>query len=313
MIDFTGQAVIITGAGRGLGRLYALNIARRGGSVVVNDIGSSMHGNGTDRAVADAVVAEIRTCGGTAVASYDSVSTARGGKAIIGTAISSFGRVDAVISNAGIFDTDPFEELTPKQWRRMLNIHLDGAFHVCQPAFRIMKRQGYGRFVMVASSAGMFGLPSEAHYAAAKAGVFGLSNTLALEGAPHGISANVLMPTGYSRMVEETVGTRISGTTATAGNPFRDMIAPELVVPMATFLASNACDFSHRNYAACAGRYSRVFVGLCEGWLSPADTRPAAEDILEHIELISETDTFSIPGSLFDEVSEAYALRNIDA
>jgi NAD(P)-dependent dehydrogenase (short-subunit alcohol dehydrogenase family) len=311
MIDFEGQTVIVTGAGRGLGRLYALDIAQRGACVVVNDIGCSMHGEGVDRQVADLVVEEIRAAGGTAVASYDSVGSPEGGEAIARTALDHSGRIDAVVSNAGIFETAPFEDLTSEQWRGMLNTHLDGSFHLCQPAFRQMKSQGYGRFVLVASSAALFGLPNEAHYAAAKGGIFGLSNVLALEGAAHGILSNALLPTGYSRMVEQTDGSAVTGDSARSGgdNAFRQMIAPELVVPMVTFLASKTCTFSHRNYAACAGRYSRVFVGLGKGWLSPLESHPAAEDIEANIDAISATDTFTIPNSLFDEVAEAVEAR----
>ncbi len=311
MIDFAGQTVIVTGAGRGLGRLYALDIARRGACVVVNDIGCSMHGEGGDRQIADSVVDEIRAAGGTAAASYDSVGSPEGGEAIVRSALDHTGRIDAVVSNAGIFDTAPFEELTSEQWRRMLNTHLDGSFHLCQPAFRQMKRQRYGRFVLVASSAALFGLPNEAHYAAAKGGIFGLSNVLALEGAAHGILSNALLPTGYSRMVEQTDGTAVTGESDRSGveNAFRRMIEPELVVPMVTFLASRACTFTHQNYAACAGRYSRVFVGLGQGWLSPGGSRPAAEDIDANIAAISATDTYTIPNSLFDEVAEAIGLR----
>jgi NAD(P)-dependent dehydrogenase (short-subunit alcohol dehydrogenase family) len=314
MIDFKGQTVIVTGAGRGLGRLYALEIARRGGAVVVADTGGSMKGDGRDAQVADEVVAEIRKAGGIAVACYESVADQAGGQAIVDAALDINGKVDAVVSNAGIFDTVPFEDLSAEQWRRMLNVHLDGSFHVCQPAFRHMKRQGYGRFVMVSSSAALFGLPSEAHYAAAKAGIFGLSNVLALEGAKYGIFSNALLPTGHSRMVTQTAGADVTGdlTASAEANPFRQMIAPELVVPMVTFLASKACDFSHRAYAACAGRYSRVFVGLAQGWLSVAGSRPSAEDIAANLKQVSATDAFTIPNSLFDEVAEAIELRRRD-
>ena len=311
MIDFTGQTVIVTGAGRGLGRLYALELARRGACIVVNDIGCSMHGTGEDRQIADQVVDEIRADGGTAIASHASVGSPQGGEAIVRAALDHSGRVDAIVSNAGIFDTAPFEELTARQWRNMLNTHLDGSFHLCQPAFRQMMRQGYGRIVLVASSAALFGLLNEAHYAAAKGGVFGLSNVLALEGAAHGILANALLPTGYSRMVEQTDGSAVTGkgTQSDGDNPFRRMIAPELVVPMVTFLASRACTFSHRAYAACAGRYSRVFVGLAQGWLSPSGSTPTAEDIHDNIDAVSATESFTIPNSLFDEVKEAIGLR----
>ena len=206
MIDFEGQVAVVTGAGRGLGRLYAIELARRGASVVVNDLGGTMHGDGADASVADQVVEEISAAGGTAVASHDSVDSPEGGEAIVRTAVESFGRLDAVVSNAGIFNSIPFDELTPDDWRRMLRVHLDGGFYLAQPAFRVMKKQGYGRFVFISSTAGMFGQHLEAHYAAAKAGLVGLTNIIALEGAPHGILANTVLPTGFSRMVTETVG-----------------------------------------------------------------------------------------------------------
>lgn len=128
MIDFTGQVVIVTGAGRGLGRLYAMELARRGAAVVVNDLGGSMHGDGADASVADAVVDEIERAGGIATASHDSVDSPEGGEAIVRTAIDRFGRLDAVVSNAGIFNSAPFEDMSPADWRRMLRVHLDGGF-----------------------------------------------------------------------------------------------------------------------------------------------------------------------------------------
>src|SRR5262245_49806816 len=136
MIDFTGQVAIVTGAGRGLGRLFAIEIARRGGSVVVNDLGGTMHGEGSDSTVADQVVEEIERAGGVAVASSESVATPEGGEAIVRTAIERFGRLDAVVSNAGIFNSVPFDELSQADWRRMLSVHLDGGFYLAQPAFR---------------------------------------------------------------------------------------------------------------------------------------------------------------------------------
>src|ERR1700754_164430 len=157
MIDFTGQVAVVTGAGRGLGRLYAMELARRGASVVVNDLGGTMHGEGADGTVADKVVEEITAAGGTAVASHDSVDSPEGGQAIVDTAVKHFGRLDAVVSNAGIFNSIPFDELSADDWRRMLRVHLDGGFYLAQPAFRVMKKQQYGRFVFISSSAGMFG------------------------------------------------------------------------------------------------------------------------------------------------------------
>jgi NAD(P)-dependent dehydrogenase (short-subunit alcohol dehydrogenase family) len=298
MIDFTGQVAIVTGAGRGLGRLYALELARRGGAVVVNDVGGSMYGHGADPSVADEVVKEIERAGGVAVASHDSVASPAGAEAIVRTALDRFGRLDALVSNAGIFQTVPFDELSAADWRRMLEVHLDGGFYLSQPAFRAMKAQGYGRFVFIASSAGLFGQPLSAHYAAAKAGLVGLTNVIAIEGATHGILANAVLPFGYSRMVTETVPD--PAFLETSG--FLNAIRPELVVPLVVFLASRACNFTHQNYSAGAGRYARVFVGLGEGWLAEPGSEPAAEDIADRIEKVSAVQPFEVPGSIVDEV-----------
>ncbi|CAJ1586954.1 SDR family NAD(P)-dependent oxidoreductase [[Mycobacterium] wendilense] len=309
MIDFRDQVAIVTGGGRGLGRLYALDLARRGASVVVNDVGGTMAGVGTDSSVADEVVAEIVAAGGRAVASYDSVDSPEGGQAIVDTAIAAFGRVDTVISNAGIFNSVPFEQLSARDWRQMLRVHLDGGFYLSQPAFQVMAEQRYGRFVFISSSAGNFGQPMEAHYAAAKTGLIGLSNVIAMEGAAHGILSNTVLPTGFSRMVTETVGDE----KFLAESGFMRAIRPELVVGLVTFLASRACEFTHRNYSACAGRYARVFVGLGEGWLAEPDRAPTAEDIHANLAEISSTERFIVPDSIVDEVLEVCDRLGISA
>jgi NAD(P)-dependent dehydrogenase (short-subunit alcohol dehydrogenase family) len=266
--------------------------------VVVNDLGGTMHGEGVDPSVADQVAREIERAGGVAVASHDSVASPEGGEAIVRTAIDRFGRLDTVVSNAGIFQTGPFDELAPADWRRMLAVHLDGGFHLSQPAFCMMKAQGYGRFVFISSSAGAFGQPLSAHYAAAKAGLLGLANVIAIEGAPHGILANSVLPFGTSRMVTETV----PDPAYLEKSGFLNAIRPELVVPIVVFLASRACDFSHRNYSACAGRYARVFLGLGEGWLAEPGSAPTAEDVAAHLEEASATEPFTVPSSIVDEV-----------
>jgi NAD(P)-dependent dehydrogenase (short-subunit alcohol dehydrogenase family) len=301
VIDFTGQVAVVTGAGRGLGRLYALDLAKRGASVVVNDVGGTMKGQGTDSAVADQVVQEITDQGGVAAASHESVASAEGGMAIVNQAMKEFGRLDAVVSNAGIFDTFPFDELPVDSWRRMLNVHLDGSFYLSQPAYRAMKVQGGGRFVFIASSAGLFGQPNSAHYAAAKAGIVGLANVIAIDGAPHGILANTVLPFGYSRMVTETVGDRDELGDAV---PFLRAIEPELVVPMVVYLASRFCTLTHQSYSACAGRFARVFVGLGEGWVQSSDAPPTAEAIAEHLAEVAATEPFTVPSSIFDEVTQ---------
>jgi NAD(P)-dependent dehydrogenase (short-subunit alcohol dehydrogenase family) len=308
VIEFTNQVAIVTGAGRGLGRLYALELAQRGATVVVNDLGSSMHGDGADSGVADAVVNEILEAGGRAIASYDSVATVEGGARIVETAVKEFGRLDVVVSNAGIFHTTEFENLTADDWESMVNVHLHGAFHLSQPAYRVMKSQSYGRFVFISSSAGLFGQPNSAHYAAAKAGVVGLSNVIAIEGAPHGISANCVLPFGYSRMVTETVGDRdqFQGEL-----PFLDAIEPELVVPVVVFLASRECEVTHHYFSACAGRFSRVFVGQARGWVAPRGANPSADDIAAHWAEVTAQEPYSVPDSIFDEVAETCSIVGI--
>jgi NAD(P)-dependent dehydrogenase (short-subunit alcohol dehydrogenase family) len=311
MLDFDGQVAIVTGAGRGLGRLYAMELARRGAFVVVNDSGATMHGEGADSSVADRVVEEIVGAGGHAAASYDSVASPDGAEAIVAQAVDRFGRVDAVVSNAGIFHTASFDELKADDWKSMLNVHLNGGFYLSQPAFRLMKSQGYGRFVFITSSAGAFGQPNSAHYAAAKAGLLGLAGVIAIEGAPHGILANCVLPFGYSRMVTETIGEREQ--ISADDSSFLYAIEPELVVPIVVFLASRACTFTHHSYSACAGRFARVFVGLGEGWLADRDRRPTAEDVEAHLGDIQATEPFSVPTSIFDEVAELCSRLGISA
>ena len=304
-IDFADQVVVVTGAGRGLGRLYAVDMARRGAAVVVNDIGVSMAGDGEDASVADAVVAEIEADGGRAVADHHSVDTPEGGQAIVDAAVEVFGRLDAVVSNAGIFQTKPFEDLTADDWQRMRRVHLDGAFYLAQPAYRVMKEQGYGRLVMIASSAGLFGQHLAAHYGAAKAGIMGLTNVMAAEGEPFGVLANTVLPFGHSRMVFETTGADIPE------EGFIGAIKAELVVPVVTFLASRNCTFTHHNISAGAGRYARVFVGLPDGWVAPDGTEPTAEDIEAHLAEITATDPYTVPASIVDEVLQICSRRGI--
>src|SRR6201982_4136889 len=171
----------------------------------------------------------------------------------------------------------------------MLSVRLDGGFYLSQPAYRAMKTAGDGRFVFISSSGGMFGQPMEAHYAAAKAGLVGLANVIAIEGAQHGILTNTVLPFGFSRMVTETVG----DPKALEETGFLKLIQPELVVPIVAFLASRVCEFTHHNYSACAGRFSRVFVCLGEGWRAGAGSHSTADDIAAHLSEVSATEPFT--------------------
>jgi NAD(P)-dependent dehydrogenase (short-subunit alcohol dehydrogenase family) len=307
-IDFRNEVVIVTGAGGGLGRLYALDVAARGASVVVNDVGADVHGVGTDSTRAQSVVQEILDVGGTAVASSDSVATAQGGAKIVQTALDNFGRVDAVISNAGIIRTQPFSTLDPDDLGDMLDVHLKGGFYVSQPAFRAMKENGGGRFVFIASSSGLFGQEHLAHYGAAKSGLIGLANVIGIEGAELGIRANCVLPFGYSRMVPAN---REGAEANPVDDRFQASILPEKVVPVVTFLASCECSLNHHIYSAAAGRYARAFIGLTDGWLADGDVTPSAEDIAAHLEEINDVSDFWIPMNIMDEVADIIERRGL--
>jgi NAD(P)-dependent dehydrogenase (short-subunit alcohol dehydrogenase family) len=308
-LRFDGQVGIVTGGGRGLGRLYAMELARRGASVLVNDLGGSSQGDGCDVSVANQVVAEIDAAGGVAAASSESVATPEGGQAIVDAALDRFGRVDIVINNAGIIKFTPFDEVTPEEWRKTLNVHLDGSFHVSQPAFRVMKKQGYGRFVFISSTFGAFGQMGTSSYATAKAGLLGLSNVVALEGAAHGIRSNAVLPVGFSRMVTDQES---GGPIPPGRQAYYDAIRPELITPLVIYLASRECALTHRAIAACAGRYSRVFAGYGDGWLSEAGSTPSAEDMAEQVARLDSTDGFFVPESSVDETIAVCRQRGID-
>ena len=288
-IDFDGRVAIVTGAGGGLGRTYALELAARGAAVVVNDLGGSVDGQGGDDTAAQKVVDEITAKGGQAVPNYDSVSTPEGGESIVKTAVDAYGKVDIVINNAGILRDKSFTKLEWADLDAVLDVHLKGAFYVSQPAFKIMKENNYGRFVFTASNA-TFGNFGQTNYAAAKMGLVGLSNTIAVEGARNGILSNVIMPVAKTRMTEELLG------------DFADYLAPELVTPMVTYLSSEACTTTHGAYSAAGGRYARVFWGLGQGWFAGKDAHPTAEDIAANFAQIDGQDGYIVPGSTTDEI-----------
>ena len=290
-ISFIDRVAIVTGAGGGLGKTYALDLASRGASVVVNDLGGSTAGVGSDASAAQRVVDEIVAKGGTAVASHDSVSTPEGGQAIVQTALDNFGKVDIVINNAGILRDKTFAKLAHEDLDAVLDVHLKGAFYVSQPAFRVMKENGYGRFVFTASNAGVFGNFGQTNYGAAKMGLVGLSNVLSLEGAKANIKSNVICPIARTRMTEELLG------------PLAELVEPELVTPMVVYLASEACEYTHEVFSAGGGRYARVFVGLAPGWFAGKGNEVSAEDVAAHIDDIRAQEGYTVPGSVADELT----------
>lgn len=308
-VSFEGRVAVVTGAGGGLGRTYALDIARRGGSVVVNDLGGSVEGPGAERSMADSVVEEIRAAGGRAVACYDSVASREGAQAIVATALDAFGRVDAVINNAGNMRIKAFEDYTEDDFNAIVSVHLGGSFHVTQAAWPHLREQGYGRVVFTSSSTGMYGSEMYACYASAKAGVTGLMNVLALEGGPHGIKCNAVMPNAMSRMTDMVSAelAKQMGEDALAEAEQRmaavgQAMAPEFNTGLAVYLASEACTSSHAIYSACVGRIARVFIGATDGWRGSLEVAASAEDIAAHFEQVRDLASgVHIPESPSDE------------
>ena len=290
-IRFDDRVAVITGSGGGLGRTYALQLASRGASVVVNDLGGSKDGTGSGSRAADEVVKEITDAGGKAVANYDSVSTAEGGAGIIKSAVDAFGKVDIVVNNAGILRDKSFAKMEFKDIEAVLDVHLRGAFYVSQPAFKVMKENNYGRFVFTASSAGIFGNFGQANYGAAKMGMVGLSNVIAVEGARSNIQSNVIAPVAKTRLTEELLG------------KMADYLDPEYVTALVGFLCSETCDFTHEIFEIGGRRYARIFIGLAEGWMAPKGGEiPSLESIHENIGAIRAHEPFIIPASTTDEM-----------
>ena len=272
-VTFENKTVIVTGAGNGLGKSYALEFGKRGANVVVNDLGGAVDGSGSGNTAADEVVDEIKNNGGNAVANYDSVSSKEGGESIVNSAIESFGGVHAVVNNAGILRDKSFAKLSEEEFNAVIDVHLKGTFFVCQPAFAHMKENGYGRFVNVASPSGLFGNFGQANYAAAKMGIVGLTNIIAIEGEKYNIKANVLAPNATTRMTEDIFG-----------EDFGKLFKVEQVTPLVVYLASEACDTTHQIFSAGAGRYARIGINTHKGYVNPEAT---AEDISDNIKTIS--------------------------
>jgi NAD(P)-dependent dehydrogenase (short-subunit alcohol dehydrogenase family)/acyl dehydratase/putative sterol carrier protein len=248
-IRFDGQVAVITGAGGGLGRVYALELARRGARVVVNDLGGSRDGTGSASAPADQVVAEIQALGGEAVANYDNVTTPEGGESIIRTALDAFGTVDILINNAGILRDKSFVKMEPDNWQAVLDVHLNGAYNVTRPAFRVMREKGYGRILMTTSAAGLYGNFGQTNYSAAKMGLIGMMNTIKLEGRKYNIRINTIAPLAASRLTEDVLPPDLF-----------EKVKPEFVAPLVLYLASSRCEETGCIYNAGMGCFNRAAI-----------------------------------------------------
>ena len=266
-VSFENRTVIVTGAGNGLGKAYALELGSRGARVVVNEIISN---------------------GGAAVANYDSVAPKEGGASIVQTAIDNFGTVDAVVNNAGILRYKSFAKMEEEDLNAIIDVHLKGTFFVCQPAFIQMKEQGYGRFVNVSSPSGLFGNFGQLNYGAAKMGIVGLTNVLAIEGAKYNIKANVIAPNAATRMTEELFGEDMS-----------KLLTVDNITPLVVYLASEQCEVTHEIFSAGGGRFARIGISTDVGYFNAS---AKAEDIFANIGEIRDLSNPIYPTSLADEL-----------
>jgi len=280
---FDRRVAIVTGAGRGIGRAHALLLAERGASVVVNDLGGSMEGDGKDVEPASAVAAEIVAAGGAAIADASDVATTAGGEALVDAAVAEYGRIDILVNNAGIVRWAGFPEADADNLERHLAVHVGGSFNTTRAAWPHMVEQRYGRVVMTTST-GMFGLPNNLSYATAKAAVIGLTRSLTTAGAKHGIKVNLIAPAAFTRM---------------AGPPTdaSERMSSDLVAPMVAFLAHEDCPVSGEIYAAGAGRFARIFIASTVGYVHP-EPEPTIEDVARNWATINDEEGYYLPADL---------------
>ena len=246
-IRFDGRVAIVTGAGAGLGRVYALELAARGAKVVVNDLGGARDGSGGGKGPADQVVEEIRSKGGQAVANYDSVATPEGGQAIVDAAVEAFGKLDILINNAGILRDKTLVKMEPENWDAVMDVHLKGAYNVTRPAFIKMRDNRYGRIIFTSSAAGLYGNFGQTNYSAAKMGLVGFMNTLKLEGEKHDIKVNTIAPVAATRLTEDILPPEILAK-----------LKPEFVAPLVLYLCAEQCPVTGAIYNAGMGYFNRV-------------------------------------------------------
>lgn len=274
-LRFDNRVAVVTGAARGLGRTYALLLAARGAKVVVNDIGGAMSGEGANAEPALRVVQEIQAGGGEAVASTESVVTPAGGKAIIQSALDHYGRIDILIHSAGNVRYASLKEISQADFDAVLDVHLRGAFHLVRPVFPLMCAAGYGRIVLTSSIGGLYGNARVVNYGAAKTGMIGLSNIIAVEGAAEGVQCNVILPSALTRMAE--------GLDTSRYPPME----PELVAPVVAYLCHESCVLTGEMLVSIAGRVARAYVAETPGVYRSAWT---IEDVAEQMPAIRDSE-----------------------
>jgi NAD(P)-dependent dehydrogenase (short-subunit alcohol dehydrogenase family) len=287
-LRFDGRVAIITGAGGGLGRAHALELASRGARILVNDLGGALDGSGASRSAAHRVVDEITALGGEAAPNSDSVASAKGGQAIVQAAVEAFGRVDILVNNAGILRDKAFHKMDAAMIDSVIDVHLKGALYVSQPAFRLMREQGYGRIINTSSASGLFGNFGQANYGAAKAGLAGLTRVLSLEGAGRGIQVNAIAPIASTRMTADLLG------------DLGGKVSADAVSPLIAYLAHEECAVTGHVYSVAGGRIARIFVGETRGVVLPENTPEAIRAHLSQIDALV-VDEFHLPLSLDEE------------
>src|SRR4051812_29545350 len=260
------RVIVVTGAGGGLGREYALTLAKEGASVVVNDLGGSRDGTGAGHNMADHVVKEIKDAGGRAVANYDSVAEQEGAEGIIKTAIDEFGKVDGVVSNAGILRDGTFHKMEFANWDAVLKVHLYGGYNVIRAAWPHFRENNFGRVVVATSTSGLFGNFGQANYGAAKLGLVGLINTLAQEGAKYNIHSNALAPIAATRMTQDILPPEVF-----------EKLTPEFVAPVMAYLCTEECPDNGSVFVVGGGKVQRVALFGNKG--ANFDKPPSVEDI----------------------------------
>lgn len=296
---FDGRVAVVTGAGRGLGRAYAQLLAERGARVVVNDTGADLTGDGVRVEAAEEVAEEIRAAGGDANACTASVATPQGGQAIVAAALEHYGRLDVLIHNAGNVRRGSLRQMSYEDFDAVLDVHLRGAFHVVRPAFPVMCDAGYGRIVLTSSIGGLYGNCGVANYAAAKAGVVGLSNVVALEGAAAGVRCNVVVPAAVTRMAEGI---------DTSGYP---PMQPELVAPVVGWLAHESCSVTGEVLIALAGRVARAVVAESPGVYQPSWTIGQVGERIEEIRDVGAPVIFPVvPDGHADHIRYSFGLAH---
>jgi NAD(P)-dependent dehydrogenase (short-subunit alcohol dehydrogenase family) len=276
-VPLDGRVAVVTGAARGLGRAYARALAGLGATIVVNDL--------PDAEGLDELVRELVAQGSSALAVRQTVATRAGGEAIVAAAIARFGRIDVLVNNAGILRPGYFADLTDEQIDEIVDVHLKGAFYVTQPAYRAMQAAGYGRIVNTSSSSA-FGMLGLSNYAAAKAGLIGLTRALALESAErgHGILVNAVMPNARTRIGEHhpVPDLQADDHYMALYQALGDRMEPEFTAPLVAYLCTPACTVNGEIFTSLGGRYARAFFGVTGGWLSTADTPPTVGEIGQH-------------------------------